>query len=68
MEQPYFLSTHSTYSSVRKLVKLSAVQFMLNNHTVSCRPGMGGGGVRGAHSVQGASLKGSCSLRPSPLL
>lgn len=24
-----------TYSSVRKLVKLSAVQFMLNNHTVS---------------------------------
>ncbi|MEQ2158735.1 Exportin 7, partial [Goodea atripinnis] len=25
----------STYSSVRKLVKLSAVQFMLNNHTVS---------------------------------
>lgn len=26
-----------TYSSVRKLVKLSAVQFMLNNHTVSSR-------------------------------
>lgn len=26
-----------TYSSVRKLVKLSAVQFMLNNHTVSAR-------------------------------
>lgn len=28
-----------TYSSVRKLVKLSAVQFMLNNHTVSTRLG-----------------------------
>lgn len=30
-----FLNTPFTYSSVRKLVKLSAVQFMLNNHTVS---------------------------------
>ncbi|NXP78279.1 XPO7 protein, partial [Ramphastos sulfuratus] len=29
----WFLNTSCTYSSVRKLVKLSAVQFMLNNHT-----------------------------------
>jgi len=29
------LTLFGTYSSVRKLVKLSAVQFMLNNHTVS---------------------------------
>lgn len=32
-----FLNLTFTYSSVRKLVKLSAVQFMLNNHTVSCQ-------------------------------
>lgn len=35
-----------TYSSVRKLVKLSAVQFMLNNHTVSTSPADGRGFVR----------------------
>jgi hypothetical protein len=29
------LTPFCTYSSVRKLVKLTAVQFMLNNHTVS---------------------------------
>lgn len=26
------------YSSVRKLVKLEAIQFVMNNHTVSERP------------------------------